>query len=118
MTLASAVFTAPFRVAMTCSGFSAPKIAVPATMTLLPARRSKDPPENEKYRLTCLCAGIDCLRPHSTIDLDILVRKTATELSNLGHTAFQEFLAPAACEKYMILICFQLARKTNLDIRS
>ena len=102
MALASAVFTAPFKVVMTCSGSLAPKIAVPATITLLPARRFKSTAADDRCLLTRLCAGINRLGTYSAIDLDILFRKTATELSNLGNTTFQEFLATAACEKYMI----------------
>lgn len=87
---------------MTSSGLSAPKIAVPATMTLLPTWGRF--PVNlaewaSRLRRTCLSTGIDRLRTHTSIDLDVLVGESCAEFCDLGHAALDELLPAAPWRK-------------------
>lgn len=104
--LACAVSTVVFNNDMTSSGFSAPKMAVPATMTLLPVR-GRTAPRSKRLRAaahigvgkkrTRFCAYVDRLRAHAAVNLDVLLREALAQLGDLGNAALDEFLAAAAC---------------------
>ena len=83
---------------MTPSGSSAPKMAVPATMTLLPWARKwvcQIPlaPGFHTHQHTSVSAYTDRLGSNTAVDLDIFVWEPRTQLGHLGHTSVQEFLA-------------------------
>jgi hypothetical protein len=82
-------------VAIACSGLSAPKMAVPATITLLPAsciQHRSGAMNSGVGGLTGLCADADGLGADTAIDLDVLIGKSSSELSHFGHTPIHEFL--------------------------
>jgi hypothetical protein len=79
---------------------SEPKIAVPATMTLLPKQTG--------FKLTFLKwakaqtghtrfgTDINCLGTYTPIHFDIFIRKPCAELCDLGNAALHKLLAAAA----------------------
>lgn len=71
---------------MTSSGLEAPKIAVPATMTLLPAY-AQSHIQSRSYVVnpghTSLSAGIDRLWANTTIYFNIFVRESSAKLGDL-----------------------------------
>ena len=85
---------------MTSSGLSEPKIAVPATMTLLPKQTG--------FRLTllnwakaqightCLGTDINCHGIYTSIHFNIFIGKPRAELCDLGNAALHKLLATAA----------------------
>jgi len=121
--LAWAVSTADLRDAMTSSGLSAPKIAVPATMTLLPKRTLTDQARfagaNTHRGRTCLGTSVDRLGTHASIHLDIFGGKPCAEFCDLGHAVLDKLLPATAWEGP-----FQSVReksngnKTHQDTRS
>lgn len=112
--LAWAASTADLRDAMTSSGLSAPKIAVPATMTLLPKWTLPDQARfagaNTYKGRTCLGTSIDRLRTYASIHLNVLGGKPCAEFCDLGHAALDELL-PATTWKGP----FQSAREKAME---
>lgn len=79
---------------MTSSGLGAPKIAVPATMTLLPVQaESQFQSRCTKQGRTSLGADTNCLWANTTINFDILVGESGAKLSNLWNTPFDKLLS-------------------------
>jgi hypothetical protein len=85
---------------MTSSGLSEPKIAVPATMTLLPRTNrfhiSLDRLGQEQIGHTCFGTDINCLGTYTSIHFNIFIGKPCTELCDLGNAAVDKLLAAAA----------------------
>jgi len=86
---------------MAFSGSSAPKMAVPATMTLLPWRkitgasglaRTGFPTQQH----TGVSAYTDCFRSNTAVNFDIFIWEPRTQLRYLWHTSIQELLATLA----------------------
>lgn len=88
---------------MTPSGFASAKMAVPATITLLPgvyAFIHNDPLLRWRSEPTCFGAYIDGFGSHTAIDLDVLVREPRAQLRDLGDAPLEELLtATALCAK-------------------
>jgi hypothetical protein len=82
---------------MTSSGFGALKMAVPATMTLLPADQSNDRLGNYVAALTCIGTDINCLGSNTAIDLDVLFWEACAQFRNFRYAPLEEFLAAASC---------------------
>jgi hypothetical protein len=85
---------------MTFSGCGSLKMAVPATMTLLPECNMI----NDCFSLgtgkamhTCVCTHIDRLRTNTAINFDVLLREPGAQLCDLRNAALQELLAATAC---------------------
>ena len=82
---------------MTSSGLSEPKIAVPATITLLPKQTGfKSTFLNwafEQIGHTCLGTDINCLGAYTPIHFNIFIRKPRAKICDLGNAALQELLA-------------------------
>jgi hypothetical protein len=115
-----AVSTTDLRVEITSSGLSAPKMAVPATMTLLPAMlpqlRCCFVGAEIKLGLTCLGTDVDRLGTHASIHLDVFIREPCTELGDLGDAALDEFLPATSWEGTFPIqsAVMKLVRKQNI----
>lgn len=79
---------------MTSVGLSEPKIAVPATMTLLPdsMHERRYSSQLDDLKLTCVRALPNSGRSHAAINFDIFVWEAFSELGNFRYAALDEFL--------------------------
>jgi hypothetical protein len=85
---------------MTSSGLSAPKIAVPATMTLLPKQNVSNQPylvgAKTHIGRTSLGTNINCLGVYTSVHFNVFIRKPCAEFCNLGNAAVDKLLPAAA----------------------
>lgn len=108
--------TVDLRIVMTSSGLGAQKIAVPATMTLLPMSEIsislgmlREMPA-WRFRITCMGAYFNVFWTYTTINLDIHFRKTVPQFSNFGNTAFHKFLSSVSCGGAVVSMAYGLVK--------
>lgn len=95
-----ALLTASFSPTITCSGFSAANIAVPATITFEPTTQAFISIAMEFQREaavhTSVGANVNGSRSDSTVNFNVLVRESLAELGNLWYAALDEFLTTSS----------------------
>ena len=88
---------------MTSSGLSAPKIAVPATMTLLPKQTFSNEPcligAKTEIGNTCLSTNINRLGTYTSIHFNVFIREPRAEFCDLGNASLDKLLPSAAWKR-------------------